>query len=482
MTLTTAAPATDSVANRTAPFKLYEIVDRTGAYGEPQRGLRLNFHVGQRRAWRATERIIAVISGTQGGKTSFLPWWLWREITRCGPGDYLAVTATFDLFKLKMLPEILEVFEHILGIGRLWAGDGVLELCEHDYDEARGLWQPIPGKFRAERSTDPMWGRVILRSASAEGGLESASAQAAALDEAGQDDFSLGAWEAVLRRLSLSRGRILITTTPYNLGWLKQRVYDPWQAGDPAIRVIQFSSVTNPAFPREEYEERQRTMEDWKFRMFYDGLFERPAGQIYTAFINAYRESGGHKVRPFPIPGRWPRWGGIDPGAVHHAKLWLAMDPESEVFYLYRESLQGDKSTADHAADIRAQGDHERVVLWFVGNKSEQQQRLDYQAAGLFNVAEPPINDVESGIDHVTKLLKAFRLYVFDTCEGTLDEFGTYRRKLDELDHPTEEIQNKHAYHHLDALRYVVVGVSHEPTVEGGTVSIPRAGQRHERR
>jgi hypothetical protein len=454
----TAATTTDAPPR--APT-LYRPIVRDG-----QRGVDLQLHSGQIAAWDATARIVAVISGTQGGKTSFGPWWLLREIQAHGPGDYLAVTATFDLFKLKMLPALQEVFSDLFGIARYWSGDGVLELCQHGWDPVQGVWAPVRDAhgqpvFGAERASDvnAMWGRIIMRSASAEGGLESATAHAAWLDEAGQDTFGLGAWEAVLRRLSLSRGRVLITTTPYNLGWLKQRVYDRWRAGAQHIRVIQFPSVANPAFSRAEFEERQQEMDDWKFRMFYEGRFERPAGLIYRAFVDRYRHAGGHKVRPFSIPMAWPRWGGIDPGAVHHAKVWLAYDPATTVYYLYRESLMGELATAEHAAAIRRFSDHARVVLWFVGQKAEQQQRLDYQAAGLHNVAEPPIVDVESGIDHVIRLFKTHRLFVFDDCTGVLDELGSYRRKLDENDQPTAAIHNKERYHRLDALRYVVAGV-----------------------
>lgn len=450
-----------------ADLKLYDVTDTVGLDGRLHREISLaRMHAGQTRAWYSIRRIVAVVAGTQSGKTSWGPWWLWREIFTQGPGDYLAVTATFDLFQLKMLPALREVFEDVLGIARFWAGDGVLEICQHQQNPDTGVWEPVrdaDGRliFGAERARDAhkMWARVIMRSASSEGGLESSTAKAAWLDEAGQDAFSLGAYEAIRRRLSLSRGRILITTTPYNLGWLKQKVYDRWQAGDPDVDVINFPSTMNPAFPHEEFEEARAELDEWKFNMFYRGLFERPAGQIYSMFMNRYRHEGGHKVRPFDIPLAWPRWGGIDPGAVHHAKVWLAHDPASDVYYLYRESLKGEMSTDEHAEDIRSYPDHRRVILWFVGQRSESQQRLDYASAGLVNVSEPPIFDVESGIDHVITLLKTFRLYVFDTCAGTLDELGTYRRRLDALDQPTQEIHNKNAYHHLDALRYVVVGV-----------------------
>jgi hypothetical protein len=324
-----------------------------------------------------------------------------------------------------------------------------------------------------------MWGRIIMRSAAAEGGLESATALAAWLDEAGQDGFGLGAWEAVLRRLSLSRGRVLITTTPYNLGWLKQRIYDPWRAGDPGIKVVQFASLLNPRFPRAEYEERRATLDGWKFRMFYQGLFERPAGLIYSAFVDAYDTEGGHKVRAFTLPGRWPRWVGVDPGGANYAKVWLALDPETGRLYLYRESLDGGKSTAEHAreADALARRMGENVVLYFVGQKAEGQARLDWAAAGVPNVAEPPVADVESGIDAVSDLLKTWRLFIFDTCTGVLDELGRYRRKLDEHGQPTDEIEDKASFHRLDALRYAVVGLTRGAAVAAGAA--PRALQEH---
>jgi hypothetical protein len=105
--------------------------------------------------------------------TSWGPHWLRREIyDKRGGGDYIAVTASFDLFKLKMLPSMLTVFEQIYGVGRYWTGDKLIELRD-----------PVSGKFLAKRSVDPMWGRIILRSADALGGLESCTAKGLWLDE-----------------------------------------------------------------------------------------------------------------------------------------------------------------------------------------------------------------------------------------------------------------------------------------------------------
>lgn len=413
---------------------LYEIDGET---------LRLNFHEGQLQAWDSQARIIAMIAGSQGGKTSFGSWWLYREIERCGAGDYIAVTASYDLFKLKMLPEIRNVFEHILKIGRYWSGDKVLEIRD-----------PATGEFWASRADDPMYARIILRSAEAKSGLESSSALAGWADEAGQDKFTLSAWEAFRRRLTLSRGRILITTTPYNLGWLKQQIADRRGLG---VDVINFDSIANPNFSREEFDELKATMPTWKFNMFHRGLFERPPGMIYNDFIDDYREHGGHKVKPFPLPRSWLSYVGVDPGVIHTCKVWLARDPENYIYYLYRESLGDRKGAPEHAAEALTIADenHETVIKWAVGAKSEIYHQEDWRNAGVGSVYAPEHSDVEAGIDRVIALLRQRQLFIFDTCTGTLDQMGTYARVIDDSANVTEKIKDKETYHYLDALRYV---------------------------
>ena len=100
------------------------------------------------------------------------------------------------------------------------------------------------------------------------------------------------------------------------------------------------------------------------------------------------------------------------------------------------------------------------MILWYLGQKSEVQYRLDWQQAGVRNVREPSIHDVESGIDRVIRLLKERRLYIFDNCRGLLDELGRYSRVLDESGEATDKIKDKETYHRIDALRYVAVDVT----------------------
>lgn len=398
--------------------------------------LQYRLHPGQARAWRSKRRFVFVIAGTQSGKTSFAPLWLDREIDQQGHGDYLAATATYDLFKLKFLPEMRRYFVDLMA----WKED----------KSDRVFWREYKPR---------MFDRIILRSAASEGGLESATVKAAVLDECGQDEFRITAWEAVQRRLSLSRGRVLGTTTPYNLGWLKQEIYDRWRNGEPDYHVIQFRSIDNPAFPRDEYDRAKASRPLWKFLMFYDGQFTRPAGMIYEDFIDAYRETGGHKVHAFEIPPYWPRYMGADFGPVHTATIWLAEDPQAQVYYLYLETLEGGMTTRQHVTRAQERAIGVNLVRATGGAGSEDQYRMDWTDAGL-DIQEPSIKEVDPGIDRVIELIKAHRLYVFDTAKMTLDELGTYSRKVDEFGQPTNEIKDKAKFHLLDALRYNVVGFS----------------------
>jgi len=176
--------------------------------------------------------------------------------------------------------------------------------------------------------------------------------------------------------------------------------------------------------------------------MFYNGNFSRPAGLIYSDYNDEYRENGGNLVHPFDLPAEWPRKVGIDFGAVHTATIWLAHDPLVDIYYLYQETLEGDMTTNQHAAELLRRGSGVNLERIAGGAKSETQQRMDWASAGV-SVGEPPVSDVEAGIGRVIAVLKERRYFVFDTCTGTIDEFGTYSRELDANGQATEKIKNK---------------------------------------
>ncbi len=394
--------------------------------------VKLNFHIGQWRAWESLRRFVAVLSGTQGGKTSFGGPWLYREIQRAGPGDYLVVTPTFPLLELKALPSFRYYFEDLLQLGR-YTGSPARKFTFSPAGQQRTFGQSGLG-YKTH---------VFFGYAADPESLESATAKAAWLDEAGQKKFKLGSWEAVLRRLSLAMGRVLITTTPYNLGWLKQQLWDRWRAGDESIDVVRFESLANPLFSREEWNRARRTLPRWKFDMFYRAIFTRPAGLIYDCFSEEK-----HKIPRFQIPNTWPRYVGLDFGGVNTVALFFAQKPGTEQFFLYREYKAGGRTARDHAQSI-LKGEF-GIPFCVGGSKSEGQWRREFGAGGL-PVRPPVVTDVEVGIDRVYGAHKADKILVFDDLTGYLDEKLSYSRELDENGEPTEKIEDKNSFHFMDA-------------------------------
>lgn len=406
----------------------------TQLYDIEEGKIKLNLHRGQTKAWDSNKRFVFVLSGHQAGKTSFGPWWMWREIQNRGGGDYLAVSPTFPLLDKKMLPEFLKVFHHTLHLGRWWAANKTYEIYDPKTNEG------------ARRFHDPMWARVMFCSAKNADSLESATAKAAWLDEVGQNDFRVGAWDAIVRRLSLNRGRVLGSTTIYNLGWMKQLIYDPWIRGErDDIDIIQFKSIENPVFPRDEYYGAKRMLPAWKFRMFYEGEYDRPAGMIYDSYDSLCT------IPPIPLNDKWEIYVGLDFGGVHMAGLFTAKDTIENRFYHFHEYLEGGRSISQHAEELKKVIGN-RPLRWVGGAAPEDQWRLEFSEAGI-PVMPPPINDVEVGIQRVYGYHKRNQIFVFNTLIRYLDNKGSYARKLNDMNQPTETIQDKNEYHLMDAER-----------------------------
>lgn len=414
--------------------------------------LRYHFHSGQLQAWDSERRFVVVLSGTQGGKTVSGPPWLHREIKQRGPGDYLVVTPTFALLDKKALPEFTKLFTDYLDLGR-YVGSPTRR-----YEVSPVGQKRLFGDYGRGYKTTIWFGYAADPDS-----LESATVKAAWLDEAGQRVFKQESYEAVMRRLSIHQGRLLITTTPYYHGWLKARFWDQRHT-DPDVELVHFESVMNPAFPREEWERARRELPPWRFDMFYRARFTRPAGLIYAAF-----DVERHTCRPFPVPADWPRYIGLDFGGVNTAAVFLAEAPDG-VLYLYREYHAGEATAAGHAAALLEGEPGEAEV--FGGAPGEQQWRDEFRAGGL-HVRRPIVADVEVGINRVYALFAADRLRVFDSCDGVLDELANYSRLTDESGNPLEAIADKSKYHRLDALRYVGSYLIDEGTTESDWVAAP---------
>jgi hypothetical protein len=424
------------------------------------------YHLPQNVSYDSLSRIVALIAGTKGGKTSYGPWHLWKWIQTLGGGDYYAVTATYDLFHLKMLPAIRQTFEDILGIGRFWSQRRIIELRD-----------PETGRFLARKADDLMWGRIILRAAEARGGLESGDAKGIWIDEAGQASFSAQTYRALRRRAALYQAPILITTTLYDIGWLDDDIIGKVQsAADVEIEVheandgeieiaksetanitlIQFDSIINPLYPKAEFDEAREELPPEDFNAFHRGRRASKRLLVYDNFDEA--EDGS--VTPFDIPGNWPRYWGLDFGPVNTSCIYYAEDPKSaekkkdRTLYCYRVYLDGNKTIEQHKIDI-TEGEHispTKVVGGTWG--SEKQWRREFRKHGL-PIERPAIFEFDIGIERVYAQHGKHRIKYFKGLPIIKDK-KRYRRKRDKDGNILDEIESKQTFHRLDGERYII--------------------------
>lgn len=411
----------------------------------------IQLHAGQMRGWNSEALITAIIAGSQSGKTYFGPRWMLREISRRGPGDYLVGTATFPLLSMKVLPEC----------ERYWGTELHLGVLREDHGLT--VFQ-MPSLFPT--ANEPT--RVIFFSAKNPESIESATAKAAWLDEAGQYQFHPSTWDAVQRRLRIHAGRVLITTTPYNLGWLKTEIYDPWKAGQTDIDVVNFESIENPAFPIGEWNRAMATMPKWKFDMFHRGLFSRPSGIIYDCF-----DPDHDIIEDYVLPKEWSRYTGHDFGGTNMAALWYASDPASGDLIVYREYTAGGLTAAGHVTEFRRLSPGENILKSVGGALSEDQWRAEFGAAGWY-IEEPAFKDVEVGIQRVYGWHRSRHLKVFASCKRYIAEKTSYSRELGADYQPTMAIEAKEHYHLMDCERYLLSGFAEPATRD--TLELAMAG------
>lgn len=400
----------------------------------------------------SNSRITAIIAGTQSGKTLTGPEWLRREITRRGPGDYLVVSPHFTLLELKALPAFRHLFEDIFQLGKYKASP-VRHFAVSSMGTKRlfGEWQGTPTTIYFGYAANP-------------DSLESLTGKGAWLDEPGQKHFRLASWRAILRRMAIHQGRLLLTTTPYDLGWLKTEIYD--RRASPGYTVVNFRSDHNPTFPKAEMLRAQADMPDWMFKMFYCGQFERPAGLIYDSFRPEV-----HKIHRTPLPARFSRYWGLDFGGKNTVCLKYIHDPDENIYTLYETYKPTETRTASEHVAALLEYDRLPDRCWG-GAKSEGQWRMEFKSAGL-DVLEPVVSDVELGILRVYGAHKHNKLYIFSDQTDYLDEKASYTRETNEIGKVGQEIQNKSEFHCMDAERYVIGSLESKSDANSGVVTAP---------
>lgn len=422
----------------------------------------LHPHKKQKRAITSRAKRLLVLAGWQSGKSVVGPPWMAREMKEKGPGNYLLAAPTFKLLDKQPVRMLGKFLGGILGLGEVVGGAaGEFRVSEAGHKK---LWGTGPYSDMSYDPLDPS--RIVFGHAENPDSLASITAKAAWLDECGQKSFKRESHDEISGRLGTTDGRILYTSRPYTFNWLKDDVYDradrvrrgralPPDAG---YEVVEFESIDNPAFSRDDWEQKKATWPRWLFDMKYRGRFTRPAGAIYDCWRGWQgpdeHDVIGHVVPAFTPDPSWPRYVGTDFGSPNYAAIFLAESPDKKL-YVYREYVpEESKSMKEHIAEMR-KGELGLPRAAVGGAKSEGQWRIQAAEDG-YPIHQPDQPDVEVGINRVYAAIKSDQLFVAANCVKLIDDLNTYSREIDDAGNVLNDIEDKETYHRADALRYIV--------------------------
>lgn len=378
--------------------------------------VRTKLHRYQDQAVFASERFVALISGIQGGKTTAGAVWS-RLQYDANPDDIGMVCApTYKILSQSTLPKF---FERNPDLQKYYKkADSVIEQ---------------PGR-----------GIIYVRSLENPNAIEGMTLSWIWADEAGQMKYD--AWINMQGRVAIKQGKILLTTTPYNMGWLYSDFYQLWKGGDPNYRVVQFRSIDSEYFPTIEYQRAKKTMDARIFKRRYEGQFERMEGLVYDAFnLNAHVTDNIPKEFDHVIAG--VDWGYEAPTAM------IVIGIKQGVFYLIDE-FYGAKKTQPELEEI-ALGlkDHYHIVRWYP-DSAEPDRIESFNRRGLYSVE---VNkEVGWGIAKVQDLMRTDRFKVHPRCRHFIAEIECYHYPEKVFGREIKEDPVKGDDHLQDAARYAL--------------------------
>lgn len=397
-------------------------------------------HAHQQIALDSLARFIACISGIQGGKTTIGAVWLCREIWesyQAGKrGDWLICAPTSKILEQSTLVKFKQFFPSDWGIWR----------------EQRKCFELA-------------WGdKIFVRSADEPDYLEGMTILGAWIDEAGQ--IKNQAWINIQGRLSINQGRCIMTSTPYTFNWLHRDILKKagWlngviqdkQDADPNIAVVEWTSIDNPAFPKEEYDRAKKSLSAETFQKRYEGRFTRAEGLVYKDF-----DHDEHIVEWFPIPDSWKRFAGLDWGFANAtAILCIAQSPEklnaqgevveASTFYVYREFYKNRPSLKEIAEFIEAE-----QLSYILADPSGAFQISELQRHYGTKRIQAADNDVGIGIERIQVLIRDGRIkFVGKRVPNTIREIEEYHYAATDPDKNTPEKPVAVNNHAMDALKY----------------------------
>jgi hypothetical protein len=162
------------------------------------------------------------------------------------------------------------------------------------------------------------------------------------------------------------------------------------------------------------------------------------------------------KIPRFPIPKEWPVYSGHDFGPANPAALFLAQNPGTGDFFIFKEYCPGSGYSADqHVKNFQEICKGYNVLKRVGGNvTTEDEVRQLYTAHG-WPITAPKIAKVNAQVERVIGLIELNKIFIFSDLVELLSQISNCMWVLDEENRATNKIDNEHKFHLLSCLRYI---------------------------
>jgi len=269
------------------------------------------------------------------------------------------------------------------------------------------------------------------------------------IDEGREAKGSL--FKILIGRIADTRGCGFVTSTTRGFDWMYEDLFKPWENGNKDFDVIQFRSIDNPYFPKEEAIRLKGMYTDDFYMQELEAKFVLFAGLVYKNFARTI-----HVIDQIPFVKMKHLIAGVDWGFTNPAVvLFIGIDGEDN-YYIMREYYQSEKLIDQIISD------NLKIKGWFAEkdlrlgrmycDPSEPAYIKQFKDSGL-NATEAN-NEIRAGINRVSELLKTRKLFIHSSCVNTIKEFESYSYPEKKEDKQADEIPLKMNDHAMDALRY----------------------------
>ena len=262
----------------------------------------------------------------------------------------------------------------------------------------------------------------------------------------GRDAFNV----ALRPTLDKPNSKALFISTPRGRNnWFSQF----WQRGFsnefPEWCSIRATYKSNPRMSEQDIVEARKSMSDAEFRQEYEADFNTYEGQVWNFdFEQCVQDLSELDIQHMDV------FAGLDVGYKDPTAFCvIAYDWENEKFYLIDEYMDAEKTTEQHATQIRSLIDKHDIDFIYI-DSAAQQTRFDLAQ----NYDITTINAKKSvldGIAHVAGIVDNNKLYIDQRCTESMYSIESYQWDSNP-NLMKERPKHDRSSHMADALRYAL--------------------------